>query len=464
MQQHMYVKRQTNTSLWITLVAVLVVAVIVGSFFSLRSLLVSSHNNNPRPPHYPVPAATATPSRTAPATPTPSPTATNVTQPVPATQTSCPAPSTARAMVTAPLAQGPHPQIVYIAQDMNNLASANRIMRYDTVSHQSSEIYAVPSPYIVRSSFLSSDGQWVLLSLFDTTKPGDNANVQLRMVRVDGQGAQTLFCGELASLTWSPDKKWIAFDDPIQALGVADTIHLINTTTGQYLDAVDVPPQTTPPGYIPRPSFWGSPTQLYLSYSLGSAPFHTYLFDLNNGTHQALSALPLVSTQQYVQGRADSSNIYLLASSCSGATCGTNQAGMSEIERLSTDWKSPQVLFKKPQLLLNDFSVGGTNLLVIASNPAASRRELWLVKTDGGGAIQLASAPGNWNSSPNFMNIGNGTVATSADGSMFVVSNWPSASGTTPEIAYGSSKAGGTLTAVPQDNGTYQYALGWTSL
>lgn len=459
--QHNYGRRQTHTSLWATLVAILVVAIIVGSFFSFKSLLVGSkNNNNPQPPHHAVPVATPTPSPTSRATPTPSATPMSVTQPVPATQTDCPAPNTARAMVTAPLARGSHPQIVYAA-------NLSRIMRYDTVSHESHEIFNTPGTYAIRTSILSADGQWVLFELYDATKSAGGANIELRMVRVDGQGVQTLYCGELASLTWSPDKQWIAFDDAIQYPGSADTIHLINTTTGQYLDAVDIPQQNTPPGYNPRPHFWGSPTQLYLSDAVGSTPSHTYLFDVTSGAHQALSSLPLVSTQPYIQGLADGSSIYLLAASCSaGATnCGIGQPGMTAIERLSTDWKAPQTIFQHPQLLLNDFNqVDKANLLVVASNPSASTRELWLVKADGSGATQLASAQADWKASPSQMNVGNGSVATSADGSMFAVSNWPSATGTRPEIAYGEPKAGNTLTAVPQDSGTYQYALGWTSL
>ncbi|GHO84987.1 hypothetical protein [Dictyobacter formicarum] len=465
MQQN-YGQRKTHTSLWATLVAVLVVAIIAGSFFSLKTLLVGSkNNNNPQPPHHAVPVATPTPSPTSPATPTPSATAMSVTQPVPATQTDCPAPNTARAMVTAPLAQGPHPQIVYIAQDVNNAASSNRIMRYDTVSHESHEIFNAPGTYAIRDSILSADGQWVLFELYDATKSAGGAMVELRMVRVDGQGLQTLYCGVTAKLTWSPDKKWIAFDDPIQAPSSADTIHLINTTTGQYLDAVDIPQQNTPPGYNPRPAFWASPTQLYLSDVFGSNPFHTYLLDVNNGAHQALSALPLVSTQPYVLGLADGSNVYLLAPACSAGatTCSSGLAGMTAIERLSADWKAPQTIFHQSQLLLGNFSqVDKANLLVVASNPSASTLELWLVKADGSGATQLASAQADWKAYPN--HIGNGSVTTSADGSMFAVSNWPSATGTTPEIVYGEPKAGGTLTAVPQDSGTYQYALGWAWL
>ncbi len=78
--------------------------------------------------------------------------------PMPPTQTSCPAAGTARAAVTATLALGAHPNIVYIVNGPTHLGT---LKRYDVTTGAKTEIVNLANTSI-SSAQLSADGQWIL--------------------------------------------------------------------------------------------------------------------------------------------------------------------------------------------------------------------------------------------------------------------------------------------------------------
>src|SRR5215831_13395812 len=125
------------------------------------------------------PAGTGnTPPVLSPTTQPPTPIATATTSPVPPTHTSCPPIGTARALVTAPLALGTHPTIVYIAIGSHT----STLNRYDVTTRKSTVIVTV-SGTALGSAQVSADGQWILFT----------NGTHLQAVRMDGQGLQTLY-------------------------------------------------------------------------------------------------------------------------------------------------------------------------------------------------------------------------------------------------------------------------------
>lgn len=454
-----YTRRTRRSSVWITLVAVLVLVIVSGSLLTLRSVLLANHNAGPgHTPGITTPLPHSTPTSTS-----------VVTQPVPPTQNDCPAANTARAMVTAPLAQGKDPQIVYVAQTGNDVTTRNRIISYDTVTHTSTELFKVSSGMIGRA-ILSADGQWLLIGYVDAAHMPipSSAYVQLQALRIDGQGLQTVYCGQAARLTWSPDRRWIAFDDPIQAVGVPDTVHMIDTTTGQLLAEVDIPEQDNVPNpHNPLPAFWLSNTQLYLEEST-----EMYLVDTANGEHQSLSSLKIVSqqTDAYTAGAvADGTNLFINEVVCSNgtSTCSYDK-GKTALVRMPAQGGAPQTIFQDTQRFIDGVGlIDMYKLLVVASNQLSGAREIFIVRSDGNGQTLLTSAKAVFGTGSGQVNpypyIGGSGVVLSADGQHFAVTGWPTADGTGTQTAYGSPSSS-VLTPLDTNGDTISAVLGWTQL
>ncbi len=129
------------------------------------------------------------------------------TQPMPATQTDCPTSGQARAAVTAPLALGKDQNIVYVDQT----ASKATLIRYDVVTGQKTTILNIANAAITNAQ-LSTDGQFILFI----------SGLKIQMLRLDGQGLQTLYCSKSSNgiptapsnLLWSPNQQLAAFEEP----------------------------------------------------------------------------------------------------------------------------------------------------------------------------------------------------------------------------------------------------------
>lgn len=132
---------------------------------------------------------TATPPASQGSTSTSQPT--SQTQPMPPTSTDCPAANSGRAAVIRTLALG-HDQILVYAY--NDTAAATwRLRRYDTRTGQKTDIFTTEAGQI-EDAQVSADGQWVIFLLDFFSAIRTQASAEIRMVRMDGQGLQTLFC------------------------------------------------------------------------------------------------------------------------------------------------------------------------------------------------------------------------------------------------------------------------------
>lgn len=182
-------------------------------------------------------------------TPTPSPgnNKPGQTLPMPQTQTNCPATNTARAAVMSPLALGSNQNLVYIYNEVpqNTSTAYGHLRRYDMTNGQKTDI--TTSGIQILQAQVSSDGQWVLFLSMPDPRGGLNV-VMLQLVRMDGQGLQTLMCLPYSSVDgggpfskpavsfqWSVDEKSIllsydVLDSP--AHKVTSQITLLNVSTG----------------------------------------------------------------------------------------------------------------------------------------------------------------------------------------------------------------------------------------
>ena len=83
----------------------------------------------------------------------------------------------------APLATHGRQTLVYVVNEQ----SAGTLKRLDVATGQKTEIVKLPTTDILHAQ-ISSDGQWVLFVAHT------NNVSKLQLIRMDGQGLQTLYC------------------------------------------------------------------------------------------------------------------------------------------------------------------------------------------------------------------------------------------------------------------------------
>ena len=132
---------------------------------------------------------------------------------MPATQTSCPADGTARPAVMKSVKLGKHPTIVYVYNEipLNTSIAFGHVKLYDVTTGQKTVL--VTSGLSIQHAQVSADGQWVLFLSTIDPRGDPHHDSMLQLIRIDGQGLQTLYCLPAASYTqptniqWSTDQK-----------------------------------------------------------------------------------------------------------------------------------------------------------------------------------------------------------------------------------------------------------------
>ncbi len=255
---------------------------------------------------YPV-VATATPKQSNTNTTVP------VTQNVPSTLTTCPGTGTARAAVLAPLVLGSQQNLIYTVNEFNPLQGT--VKRRQVGADHGVEIVKMKNVTISEAQ-VSQDGQWVLFSAMLGNQD------QIRMVRVDGQGLQTLYCAPAGSIIlnsqWSFDQRSVVFD--AGPGGAVPTTYLLNIISGTV--QAELIPQEKTMGYLPRT--WLDNTHVYLTSFFpqmrGATQQNIYILDTQKGMNQHDSDLKqVVTTTQYCTSfdtSYDVKSLYL--STCSG--------------------------------------------------------------------------------------------------------------------------------------------------
>lgn len=145
---------------------------------------------------------------------------------MPPTQTSCPAANTARAAVMRNLVLGQLQNLVYVYNEVpqNTSSALGHLRRYDVSNGHKAEI--VSSGIRIDQAQISADGQWVLFLSIPDPRGDSQHSAMLQLVRMDGQGLQTLYCFPAAtysgsttssklpiSLQWSVDQKSILISE-----------------------------------------------------------------------------------------------------------------------------------------------------------------------------------------------------------------------------------------------------------
>ncbi len=426
-----------------------------------------SHNHttgNPRS------TATTAPSRT---TPTPA----STTVPMPATSTSCPTAATGRAAVMEPLVLGSHANLVYVY----NVGTADApgtafLKRYDTVTGTKTTIVTLSNTYIANAQ-VSTDGEWVLFTAIT------NGQAMLQMIRMDGQGLQTLYCASpeggayivsaLSNVQWSTDQRLVVFSHFSNANGSGNEIYLLNLATGKAQIELYIP------GIFYAPITWLDNTRVYLSHQAPDGPPDSlYLLDTSKGANQSASDLTLVFSQKVSSGdypcwNNDSSYDAKTAfvSECTAASSTTRPGeaaieGPSDILTLPAAGGASHSLFSSAKGAVTVVrAVTSSTLLFIIDSHAidssvsvdTSQNGLWKINTEGSGITRLTGV-GNLNSYSQFpwSNL-------SRDSSLYALQV---INGSTQSLEYGSMSGGAPTPIASTSAGSTADldVVGWTTM
>jgi hypothetical protein len=419
---------------------------------------------------------------------TPGQTPDATTVPMPPTQTDCPATGTARAAVTRTLALGSHQNIVYIVDEYPANNTIGTLKRYDITTGNKTEIVKL-NGMAVLSAQISSDGQWILFTAIPQNGP-----TRLQLVRMDGQGLQTLYCSQsIRDVQWSTNQKLIVFS-------ANSGLYLLDASSGS-LQLEIKPADSGPPLHFEMMAFpftWLDSTRLYVRYSSAPiGPIDTLaLLDTSKGANQNLADLQVVyQWKETYQGfnyecwdadsSFDGSKLFIdtcagiNAPNCSGSCILGTREGPSDI-----NMKDPagglnatqKHIFASPTMgIASVRAISSQHLLLDIENFSRnhtvdrSQNGLWLLNTDGTGLTRLTTESAN-----QFMSLNPDSQTpwanVSRDGDSYAVqlltysgpTNAPHV--TTYALAFGSLNGGAPTTFASISDNTHFSTVGWTTM
>lgn len=384
-----------------------------------------------------------------------------ITQNVPPTTTACPATGTARAAVLAPLVLGLHQNLVYIVNEFKPTPYGTLKRRDVNVPDlKAAEIVKMPNVYISWAQ-VSRDGQWILF----IARLGQQD--QLRMVRGDGQGLQTLYCAPVGNFIlgsqWSFNQQSVIFD--AGAGGVIPEIYLLTLNNGT-LETV-MTPQGRTMGYLPRT--WLDATHVYMVGFLPQANNATfqnaYLLDLQKGANQPESNLQqiFVSTQPCMSFDTSFDVKQLYESTCNGnKTNGLN--GPSSVTVQDARGSKPKEIFASQNMAITLVrAVNSTQLLLMVENTTGntSQNGLWRINIDGTNLTRLSTDTASTQSLCTFSQYA--WSNTSFDGTFYALQSYQQ-NIHSYGMFYGSLTGGDPTQFADIRDGTQLFLVGWTQM
>jgi dipeptidyl aminopeptidase/acylaminoacyl peptidase len=386
--------------------------------------------------------------------------ANTATHTIPPTTTSCPPSGTARAMVMATMAPGSHNSLVYVVNEFtagtNPPPKAGTLKRLDVTDGQKTVIVGIPHVSIEHAQ-VSANGQWILFTTYASTQ------TRLQVVRMDGQGLQTLYCTTGVGINnpqWSSDQQHVIFST--FGAGV-ETVSLLTTTTGALQTELSVPDSGGGQGVVVRT--WLDNSRFYLSnIQIDQPPNLIYILNINNGPQQNVENLPALVNKTY--GDFDSSyngqQLYVDYGYCGQGGC----APPSSITVEPAGGGAQTTIFNNAQydVVMVRAVTAGTLLMVIRNDQAfgstdSSHNGLWKMNPNGSGLLRLTSDAPHTGSSLNsatqfpWSNLSRDNrlyaLQTTSDSHVFT-------------LEYGSLSGGAPTVFASLGDGTEMEIAGWT--
>lgn len=389
----------------------------------------------------------------------PSPIAT--TQPVTQPTTACPSAGTGRAAIMPPTALGNDQNIIYIVNESPPNPKQGTVKRYDVTADTRTEINKTAGSSISEGQ-VSHDGQWVLFTI------NVSGQVELRLVRVDGQVLQTLYCAAsnaiISGTQWTLDQKLVIFD---QQIGLNKPVtYLLDLTTGRI--QTELVPQSNL-AFIPR--LWLDNTHVYMVGFIPNSeasPQNIYLLDTAKGASQHERDLQTIASASSSCTAFDSSvdSTQLFVSTCAnGASPGFGiPTGPSTITGQSATGGPTQVIYTNSiQGVVTVRAISKTTLLLLVENQTGnvSQNGLWKVQTNGTGLTRLTIDSNNSQSLCSYTQYTWSNI--SRDGTMYALQAYDPNTNKY-STAFGSLSGGSPTWFTGISDGTQLYLLGWTHM
>jgi len=397
--------------------------------------------------------------------------ATAQTVQMPQTQTSCPANGTARASIMRPVKLGKHPTIVYVYNEIppNTTIAYGHLKLYDvTTGHKS---VLVTSGLSIEHAQVSADGQWVLfLSQIDPRGDRQHESM-LQLIRMDGQGLQTLYClpagivSRATNIQWSTDQKSVLISTDNKS---TSTVILLSLASGKLTTELKITDQNY--GYTVVT--WLDHTRAYVE-RLGRfgpvPPIVLFILDTAKYSNPNGSSLkkvlehPVRFSNLSLDSSYDAKQLFIgycfmvgvnqpfdTTISVGPATGGTQKTIYHQAPSVCVQ----QLRAVTPQTLL--MTVASVNTHTNAYN-----NQLWKMRPDGSGRTVLFDLPKN--STTYSMNVFTQFPWSnvSRDGSMYTLQTY-NQSNTLQTLVFGSMKGGKPIQFAYTYRGSVDI-VGWTS-
>ena len=336
-----------------------------------------------------------------------------------------------------------------------------------------------------RAAALSSDGQWIL---FVSALGQQN---ELQMVRMDGQGLQTLYCavnGRIQNVIWSTNQQSVLFSASAAPDGFAG-IYLLNLAKGT-LQLELKPNRSNIASSISIPITWLDNTRAYISFANFPIvpPDRLGILDTGRGPGQSISDLTTVYQDKLnlpfnypcwdTDSSYDGSTLFISqcsgisAPNCSGSCSLGTREGPSTINTEPATGGTQQTILNSqtlgiaavrsisPQMLLLDVENFSMNHPV-----DTSQNGLWKVSSNGSGLTRLTTEGKGQSTILNqytqfpWSNV-------SRDGSLYAFETTNSGTVTYPytfALLFGSLSGGVPTTFASISDGTQLSIVGWTT-
>ena len=311
----------------------------------------------------------------------------------PALSTTCPANGTARPAVMTPLALGSHRNIVYVYNEIppNTTISYGHIKRFDVTTGQKTTI--VTSGLSIQHAQVSADGQWILF-LSQVDPRGDpNHSAMLQLVRMDGQGLQTLYCLPSsitsASVQWATNQKTALITT--DANRSTSTITLLTLATGSLQSELNI----TDTNYSYTVLTWLDTTRAYVEKigRLGPPPPIT-LYLLDTGSHALTQVLQHSVRQSYLSIDSSYDSTKLFVSYCPTVVSPI----ATTISVGPATGGTQQTIYHQTNICVQTLrAVTSTTLLMVGQRYTSTSlfNQAWKMKPDGTGRTVLFDTASN---------------------------------------------------------------------
>lgn len=375
--------------------------------------------------------------------------------------TNCPTAGTARPAVMPTYTPGNHPNIIYVVNEGTiNAPTFGTVKRHDIITGNSTEIIKTSNTRVVEAQ-VSADGQWVL---YDAMIAGQD---ELRLIRVDGQDAQTLLCApsgqSIFSAQWSANEQYVIFDQGAPTgVPAAFLLDLINGSLQKEL----IPAGNQ--GYMPRT--WLDHSYIVLTgFVPNSAATQQslYLLNINNGANQSDSSLQqIANTTSCWSFDTGFDTTTIFTSQCTGDPM--FHSGPSTVSMHNINTNASTTLFSNPNVAVTTIrDITPKKLLLLIENIApaggidTSQNGLWIVNTDGSGLTRLTIDSDGSQALCPFSQYFWSNV--SHDGSLYALQSFnPTTNDYT--MLFGSTSGGNPTVFADISDGTTLQLAGWTTM